>query len=103
MTILNELVVATGSYEQNGETKKRWRCVGHLHSANDGRQYITLDRYELLGLAASVSAGFIESREGDDRVYVNLFEAKGSRGTGSGGGKPAAQRPQKLPDDDVPF
>ena len=102
MTIENDLVVAVGSYEVNGETKKRWRTIGQLHAAQDGRRYITIDRYDLLALAANMSAGFIETKEGDDRVYVNLFEPKEKKSSGTTRAPAKAQK-ASFSDDDVPF
>lgn len=72
MTILKELVVVGGSYtDKSGNEKKRWRTVGHLHEGTKG-QYITLD--PITNLAA------IPRKEGDDRVYVNLFDPKPREG-----------------------
>ena len=69
MTILKELVCAAGEYQgADGQIKKRWRTVGHMHTSKDGREYITLD--PLVNLAA------LPRKEGDDRIYVNLFEPK---------------------------
>ena len=90
MTILNELVCVTGEYQAaDGTVKKRWRTVGHLHSSQDGREYITLD--PLVNLAA------IPRRDGDDRVYANLFEPKEKTGA------PKAKGAKPFPDDDITF
>ena len=91
MTILYELSVVAGQYEMNGETKKRWKNVGHLHETNDGRQYITLD--PMVNLAA------VPRREGDDRVYVSMFEPKKKEGKAG----PAQKFQSGLPDDEIPF
>jgi len=91
MTILYELSVVTGQYESGGEVKKRWQNIGHLHESSDGRQYITLN--PVINLAA------IPRREGDDRVYVNLFEPKKKE---SGKASPATKF-QQVPDDDLAF
>jgi hypothetical protein len=92
MTILYELSVVTGQYESGGEIKKRWQNIGHLHESSDGRQYITLN--PIINLAA------VPRRDGDDRVYVNLFEPKKKEGRPAAG---ASQKFQGLPDDGVPF
>jgi hypothetical protein len=83
MTILKELCVAAGQYELNGEPKTRWTRIGHLHETQDKtRQYITLD--PAYNLAA------FPKKDGDDRLYVNLFDPKPKDGA-----KPARQQPQK--------
>lgn len=93
MTILKNLTIATGKYtDQQGNEKTRWRTIGHLHDGQKG-QYITLD--SLTNLAA------IPRKEGDDRVFVNLFEPEQKDG-----GKPAARSPQRSQrehSDDPPF
>lgn len=68
MTVLKELTIATGKYtDASGTEKTRWRTIGHLHDGQKG-QYITLD--SLVNLAA------IPRKDGDDRVYVNMFDPK---------------------------
>lgn len=68
MTILKELTVAAGKYtDSQGNEKTRWRTIGHLHEGTKG-QYITLD--PITNLAA------LPRKEGDDRVYVNMFDPK---------------------------
>lgn len=100
MTILKELCVAAGKYELNGEEKTRWTRIGHLHETQDKtRQYITLD--PTYNLAA------FPKKEGDDRLYVNMFDPKpkdGQKPTGrsqsapSGGGGRGGD-----PNEDIPF
>lgn len=94
MTILKELCVAAGKYELNGEGKTRWTRIGHLHETQDKtRQYITLD--PAYNLAA------FPKKEGDDRLYVNLFDPKPKDGA-----KAQTRAPAKAsngPDDDIPF
>lgn len=36
MPKLKDLAVVVGTYEKNGETKKRYQNIGALMSANDG-------------------------------------------------------------------
>lgn len=96
--ILKELTVATGKYtDQQGNEKTRWRTIGHLHEGKNG-QYITLD--SITNLAA------LPRKEGDDRVYVNMFDPKPREG------RATASEPRKAPaaeagggfrDDDIPF
>lgn len=110
MTILKKLVVAGRKYQdKSGKDKTVWHTVGHLHETNDGsRQYITID--PMVNFAA------FERKDGDDRVYVNMFDA--DEGRASQGAEPPAStkppRPAQQPaghaqskfddiDDDVPF
>lgn len=93
MTILKELTIATGKYtDHNGAEKTRWKTIGHLHDGTKG-QYITLD--------SLVNLGAVPRKEGDDRVYVNMFDPKPKDG------QRAAPKPQQLRDEsadqDVPF
>lgn len=68
MTIIKNLSVKNGSYEQNGQTKHRYLTIGHLHSSKDGNEYITLDAH--INLAA------IPRKDGDTRVMVSLYDPK---------------------------
>jgi single-stranded DNA-binding protein len=74
MTILKKLVVAGRKYQdKSGKEKTVWKTVGHLHQTNDGtRKYITID--------PSVNFAAFTPKEGDDRIYVNLFEPEDSQG-----------------------
>ena len=83
MTVLKKLCVSTGEYQKNGETKKRWKVIGHLHEY-EGREYITLD--------ATFNLAAVPRKPGDDRVSVNLFEADDKR-----------QKAEDLPDENIPF
>lgn len=90
MTILKELTIATGKYtDQTGAEKTRWKTIGHLHDGSKG-QYITLD--SLVNLAA------VPRKDGDDRVYVNLFDPKPKDGQRKAA-KPAASAPADFNDD----
>ena len=72
MTILKKLVVAGRKYQdKSGKEKTVWKTVGHLHQTNDGtRKYITID--------PSVNFAAFTPKEGDDRIYVNMFEPEDS-------------------------
>ena len=86
--IKKNLVVANGSYQTaNGEEKTRWVTVGALHEHN-GKDYITLD--------AHINLAGLERKEGDTRVFANLFDPK-ERGAGAG-----ASAGQPF-DDKIPF
>lgn len=67
--IIKELAVVADTYtDRNGNEKKKWLNIGHIHEAKDGRQYITLD--PCVNLAA------IPRKQGDSRVYVSMFEPR---------------------------
>ena len=106
MTILKKLVVAGRKYQdKSGKEKTVWKTVGHLHQTNDGtRKYITID--------PSVNFAAFTPKEGDDRIYVNLFEPEDSESKPEPEQRSAA--PKAAPaagngsgfedmDDDIPF
>lgn len=94
MTILKTLSVVASKYTtKDGQEKTRWLTVGHLHEGTKG-QYITLD--PTINLAA------IPRKEGDDRVYVNLFDPK-PKGQQVGSGSVSAKRDELDDGADLPF
>lgn len=84
MTIIKELSVVVRTYEKNGETKKVWKNIGAIHEGQHG-QYMVLD--SLVNLAA------IPRRDGDDRVYVSMFDPK----------KRQDKQEADMPSDDIEF
>jgi hypothetical protein len=97
MTILKELTVATGKYtDSSGGEKTRWQTIGHLHDGKNG-QYITLN--PMMNLAA------IPKKEGDDRVYVNMFDPKPKDGQKQApkASQRAPQTADEDPDSSIPF
>lgn len=88
MTIKKKLVASMGKYTTaDGSEKTRWLTVGHVHDGSKG-EYITLESH--INLAA------IPRKDGDSRVYLNMFEPDEKKG----GGKPA---PAADDGTDVPF
>ena len=68
MTIEFDLVAVTGSYtDKQGNEKKRYENVGQVHSY-EGRRYITLK--------ATFNPAGLPRKEGDDRVFLNMFVPK---------------------------
>lgn len=63
-----ELFVTTGTYQKNGETKKRWKKVGEIHGRDDGSEYIVIDPF--------VNFAAVPRKEGEDRVYLSAFSPK---------------------------
>lgn len=101
MTILKRLVVAASKYQgKDGKEKTRWLTVGHLHNGTKG-DYITLN--------PEINLAAIQRKDGDDRVYVNLFDPEDRQSGGQGGnrqqsrGSVPAGDGDKPFDDDVPF
>lgn len=64
---LRDLVVVTGTYESNGETKKRYENIGALMESNDGGQYIMLKR--------TFNPAGVPNPENRDSVLVGMFES----------------------------
>ena len=100
MTILADIVVKNGSYtDREGNEKKRYVNIGHLHEGQHGK-YITLDAHVNL-------AGF-ERKDGDTRVFANLYKKKDRQQEGGQqeGGRRQAPAPEPSTgdfDDDIPF
>ena len=81
-----ELVATTGSYTNaQGEEKRRYENVGHVHESKDGRLYITLK--------STFNPAGLPRKEGEDRVFINMFEPKDD----------AKGKRHKEAEDDVPF
>jgi hypothetical protein len=90
MSIKKKLVVSNGSYKlEDGTEKTRWLTIGALHE-HGGKHYVTLDGH--IALPALI-------KEGDTRVFANLFDPDPPRGQRA---RPA-QAPIKDFDDDIPF
>lgn len=97
MTVLKKLVVKTGTYEKDGETKNRYKTIGHVHSGQHG-EYITLD--------ASVNLAAFPRKSGDDRVMVSMWdeESKPERAKrGVREAKAAIPPDDDFGDRDIPF
>jgi len=91
MTILKNIVVTNGTYTtRDGQEKKRYVIIGQVHSGQHG-DYVTLDAHVNL-------AGF-ERKEGDTRVFANLYDPRPKEGD-----RPR-ERPQQpdFVDSDVPW
>ena len=67
MKKLKDLAVVTGTYQKDGETKKRYQNIGALMESEKG-QFLLLD--PLINLAA------VPRDEGRDRVIVSMFGPK---------------------------
>lgn len=92
--IVKEITVVASTYtNRDGQEKKRWVTIGHIHKTGDGtREYITLD--PMVNLAA------IPRKEGDDRIYANLFDPKPKN---QGAAPAAPAQGAGFIDDDIGF
>jgi len=91
--IKKKLVVANGSYPKDGVEKTRWVSIGALHE-HEGKHYITLDRH--------INLAGLEHKEGDTRVFANLFDPEPYQSNGAAQPKPQEKVTQGF-DDAIPF
>lgn len=76
MTVIKDLAVVKSTYtNKQGEEKKVWLNIGQVHE-HEGREYITLD--PTINLAA------LPRKQGDDRLFVSMFEPKHRQDSKSG-------------------
>lgn len=104
---IKDLAVVTGTYQSNGETKKRYANVGALMESDNG---------QFLMLNAHFNPAGVPRKDGSESILVSMFDpreqnergstAEQSRNQGySGGGRGSAGRGDPFGDggDDVPF
>ena len=108
--MVKRLMVKTGEYQKDGQTKGRYTEVGVIMS-NDKGEYVLLDpAVSLAGVLAQQNAMTDRPR---DRVMVSVFENDNQRGGNSGGGNqrqqgggnynaPAGNASHDV-DDEIPF
>ena len=95
MTILKRLVVVTGQYtDKQGNAKKRYKTVGHVHAGQHG-EYITLD--------ASVNLAAFPRKDGDDRVMVSMYDEESTPERARQGVREAKAAIDPGLNDDIPF
>lgn len=62
------ITTVVGSYEKNGETKKRYKTVGQVMEKDDNSRFILLDpTFNLAG---------VPRQEGRDMIICSLMEPK---------------------------
>lgn len=64
----HDLVVKSGTYQKDGETKSRYKNIGMILTKDDGGEIILID--PLINFAA------VPREEGRDYVVVSKFEVK---------------------------
>lgn len=95
-----DIAAVTGSYQQNGENKNRYKTVGAVMQKDDGGKFIVIDR--------SFNPAGVPFREGSDQILLSMFPPKDANGAAP------AQAPRQAPqrpagggggtaDEDVPF
>ncbi len=89
MKIIKELAVVVGSYQKDGQTKKKYKNVGSLMQMDDGSQMILLDR--------SFNPAGIPHKEGSENIILSMFDPKQKDGAAP---VPAKKQEQE---DDIPF
>lgn len=87
---IKDIVATVGTYEQNGQTKKRFQTVGSLMESNDGGQFIMLNR--------SFNPAGVAFKEGSESILLSLYDPKPN-------GQIAPQQVQKPQpvEDDIAF
>ena len=103
--IKKKLCVALEKYTgADGKEKTKWQQIGAIHTTRDGsREYMTLEPW--INIGALPKSG----KDGDNRVYVSMFDADRQS-------DPGAYQKQSTPksdpmneplngpdDDDIPF
>lgn len=105
---VKDLAVVTGTYQSNGETKKRYANVGALMEGDNG---------QFLMLNAHFNPAGVPRKDGSESILVSMFDPKErdgnggqqrsqSGGQGSFGGGSQQRRSDPFGgdlDDDVPF
>ena len=105
---VKDLAVVTGTYQSNGETKKRYANVGALMEGDNG---------QFLMLNAHFNPAGVPRKDGSESILVSMFDPK-DRDGGNGGqqrsqssggygsssyGQQSGSQQQRDLDDDVPF
>lgn len=93
---VKDVAVVTGTYEKNGETKKRYKNVGSVMRGDDGNSFILLDR--------SFNPAGVPFKEGGDQIILGIFDLK-EDGQQQAAAPVQAQQPvrQTIDDDKIPF
>jgi len=88
------LAVRVSSYQQDGQTKFRYRNVGRILVSDDGREMITIDR-------TFNPAGVLP--DGRDSVVVYRFQAREKEAARAPDAFPKGYQPSQEELDDIPF
>ena len=97
----HDLTVVTGSYQKDGETKKRYENVGQVLTNDDGEEMLLLKR--------SFNPAGVPFKDGSDQVIIGKFavrddSAPRQQAPARQQSAPRQQAPQSTAtDDDCPF
>lgn len=96
MKKLKDLAVKTREYtNSNGEKKAIWQNIGSIMRADDGNEFMVLEKW--------FNPAGVESKDGRSSILVSMFEPRDDRAPAPQSA-PAPSRPkQSIPDDDIPF
>ena len=104
---IKDVVIKTGEYQKDGETKGRWQNVGALMRGDDGNEFIILERW--------FNPAGLPNPDNRNSVILSLFESRAQSGqdrtqsendrTQGGNGSPRQSDGTKGDDfdDDIPF
>jgi len=90
----HDLVVTKGSYEKNGETKKKYETIGNVWKREDGSIYVTISRL--------FNPAGLPNPDNSDILFANLYEPK-VYNNGQQQQAPQQQAPNVNFPDDNPF
>lgn len=99
---VRDIIVSTGTYEQDGQTKHRYMKIGALFKGDDGNTFGIIDPW--------VNLAGLPRRDGGG-ILLNFWEPRDNNNTQSqprqqtqSRGAPARQPQNNAPDDaDIPF
>lgn len=94
---LKDVVIKTGEYQKNGETKGRWQNVGALMRSDDGNDFIILERW--------FNPAGLPNPDNRGSVILSLFESRsqGENNRSQNGSERAEGGQANDFDDDIPF
>ena len=67
-THIKDVCAVTGTYEQDGATKRRYKNVGRVMKGEDGTSFILLDK--------TFNPAGAWSKSGSDSIALSLFDPK---------------------------
>ncbi|MBP7951431.1 MAG: hypothetical protein KA004_17440 [Verrucomicrobiales bacterium] len=103
-SLLGRLSVRVGSYEQNGETKHRYKTLGTVWKSKEGRTYFRIDKTLLSpSLLSVILQNQSKEDRGEDTVLASYFEERDESPRGSSTRAAASGQGQDAEDDEIPF
>lgn len=95
---IRDIVVSTGTYQKDGQTKNRYQNVGVMMKNDDGGEFIILHRW--------FNPAGIPNPDNKDSVLLSCFKPNGGQPSGNPGQSAPAQPAEgggEDWDDDIPF